>query len=307
MFRAQIPQWIALVISFLVGEASAWEQRARFGHVERVGSGTPVLILVPCLGCDWRSWDEFMARNASRYTMYAVTWPGMGDTELPDIPPEPKGTPLWQYLLDALKDLHEREIQRPAILIGHSAAGPLVVQFGHQHPDRVAGLVTVDATIANWDTFGFTRDERVRWADAEMSDVLRQYDDDEAWRKLNAVPTSIPDAARARFYGEMWMRPPRRNVLRYWSEWLRADSGSLLPSLRTPLLAIYAVSPQDADPEKTKREHLARFERAPAPSHVRVEFVENSGHFIWEHQGERFDDLVALFVERVLRGEQDGR
>jgi pimeloyl-ACP methyl ester carboxylesterase len=121
------------------------------------------------------------------------------------------------------------------------------------------------------------------------------------------VPTSIPDAARARFYGEMWMRPPRRNVLRYWSEWLRADSGSLLPSLRTPLLAIYAVSPQDADPEKTKREHLARFERAPAPPSVRVEFIENSGHFIWEHQPERFDRLVAQFVEQVMKPDPGGR
>jgi pimeloyl-ACP methyl ester carboxylesterase len=304
MSPGRILRGLAVAVSFCVAvvDAGPSETAPRFAHVEKAGSGPPVLILVPCLGCDWRSWDEFMARNRSRYTMYAVTWPGMGDTHLPDVPPDPVGTPLWQYLLDATEDLLAREAGR-AILVGHSASGPLVVQLGHQYPDRVAGLITVDATITNWDTFGFTKEERVRWADAEMREVLRQYDNDDGWRRLNAAPTTFPDPARARFYGEMWMRPPRQNVLRYWSEWLRADAGALISSLKVPLLAMYAISPQDTDPEKTKRELLARFERAPAPPHVKVEFVENSGHFIWEYQPERFDRLVAEFVDRIAEAE----
>jgi pimeloyl-ACP methyl ester carboxylesterase len=45
-------------------------------------------------------------------------------------------------LLDALGETE------PVVLVGHSWGGPILRTFAHQHPARVAGLVFVDATLA---------------------------------------------------------------------------------------------------------------------------------------------------------------
>lgn len=45
-------------------------------------------------------------------------------------------------LLDALGEVS------PVVLVGHSWGGPIVRLFAHRHPERVAGLVFIDATLA---------------------------------------------------------------------------------------------------------------------------------------------------------------
>jgi len=129
---------------------------AAFGHVERAGTGPVPMILMPCLGCDWRAFDEFMARNGSRYRMFAVTWPGMGDTPLPRVAPSRDGTPLWDNLIAATARLIKEEQLEHPVLVGHSATGPLVVRFAVEHPDLVGKVITLDATIANDATRGPT-------------------------------------------------------------------------------------------------------------------------------------------------------
>ena len=119
-------RWQLSLFGMLIA-ASASAAAPSFGHVEKSGSGKPVLILVPCLGCDWQSWDEFMERNKDDYTMYAVTWPGMGDTPMPDVPADAAGLPFHDYLDQAMTALIKREgLDKPTI-IGHSAAGPSVI------------------------------------------------------------------------------------------------------------------------------------------------------------------------------------
>ncbi len=285
-------------LATLVAMAAAPLEPPRFGSYSKIGAGDTTLILVPCLGCDGRAWDEFMTRNADRYTMYAVTWPGMGTTELPDVSAAPGESPLWSYILEAMTTLMDEQEIADAVLVGHSAAGPYVVQYGQQHPERVRGVVSVDATITNWDTFGFSPRQREEWAAEEMRQVLEQYDDDDAWAALNAAP-NLPDPARSAFYGDMWTRPPRSHVLAYWREWLAADSGILIDEYPRPLLALFAIRSSDDTPEATRRDRLARYERAGASPHVRVEFIEDAGHSIWEWQAVAFDDAIAAFVDSL--------
>ena len=267
----------------------------RMGHVEVVGSGTRDVILMPCLGCDWHAWDRFMERNSERYRMVAVSWPGMGDTDLPRVVADPHGTPYFDYLMDALRRLIDREeLDRP-VIVGHSAAAVAAVRFAAEYPDLVSGVVNVDAIVANLDTYGYTRAQRIAWADGEMVDVLRQYDSDGAWRDLNSPP-SLVDAERAAFYSRMWLTPPRHNVFAYWRDWLRTDAGTLLPKLRVPFLAIHALN---ADPERAaaKREDLeTRYRMAPVPPGSRVVYIADSGHSIWEYRPEEFDEVLAGFV-----------
>lgn len=285
-----------ILLAMILANGMSFAESPRFGHVEKQGAGQANLILVPCLGCDWRAWDQFMARNEKRYTMYAVTWPGMGDTPMPDTSTRTGQTPHWDYILEAMTTLiREESIDRP-VLIGHSAAGPYVVDFAVKYPKLVRSVVSVDATITNWDTYGFTPAQRTTWAEKEMKEVRDSYDNDAGWTKLNAAPKSIRDPDRRAFYHQMWLSPPRKHVLRYWEEWLKTDVGAVVNEVEVPLLAVYAIRKKDSSPEETKAKRRRRFERASVGKNVSVAFIHQAGHSIWEHQPAAFDAMIADFV-----------
>lgn len=54
-------------------------------------------------------------------------------------------------LLDAIGE------SEPVVLVGHSWGGPILRCFADQHPERVAGLVFIDGTVAEMMTPGITR------------------------------------------------------------------------------------------------------------------------------------------------------
>jgi pimeloyl-ACP methyl ester carboxylesterase len=287
------------VADHLVTGRAATALRGRFGHVESVGTGAVPVILMPCLGCDWRAFDQFMARNAARYRMFAVTWPGMSDTPMPKVWSS-DGTPLLDNVVTALEQLiRARDLDRP-IIVAHSASGPMAVKFATLHPDLTRGVVTVDATIQNRDTLGFDAAARRRWADAEMAQVLRRYDDDDAWRTLNTpAPDSLPDPARVEMYRRMWLTPPRSHVLRYWREWLHLDAGRLLGDVTVPLEAIFAIGAGEKDPAAFEAGIREDFRRNAASPSVSVSFIRPATHSIWESNPAAFDDAIARFVARV--------
>jgi len=286
---------VALMASGLAGQEPSGDGTFRFGEVLREGDGPRDLVLMPCLGCDAHSWTEFMARNRTRFRMVALTWPGMGATALPEVVPDSLGTPYFDYLVNALRLIVERESLRRPVIVGHSAAAVLAVRFAAEHPELVSGVVNVDAVVANGDTYGFDRARRRAWADAEMRGVLARYDNDSSWAKLNAAPGDMP-AHRAAFYERMWRTPPRAHVFAYWRDWLRTDVGVLLPILRVPFFAIHAL-PADSDRAAAIRTDIRdRYRRAPMPVGGRVVFVEGSSHTVWEYRPDAFDAALAAFA-----------
>lgn len=130
-----------VILNFLEGDAPRDVGPFRFGEVERMGQGVRDMILMPCLGCDASSWIPFMERNRDRYRMVAVTWPGLGATALPEVVADPRGTPYFDYLMDALDLLIDREdLDRP-VLVGHSAAAVAAVRFAAERPERVSAVI----------------------------------------------------------------------------------------------------------------------------------------------------------------------
>ncbi len=163
-------------------------------------------------------------------------------------------------------------------------------------------MVTVDATIQNNDTLGYSQAERTAWADAEMRKVLEQYDKDEAWQRLN-TPAPQPGirAARLDMYKKMWLTPPRAHVFGYWKEWLRLDAGVLLSRLDIPLLALFAVGAQEPDPARFIANVKEQFAKNRASKMVRVEFIQPATHSIWETRPDAFDQAIERFLSEQPR------
>ena len=94
------------------------------------GTGPINLVLIPGLACDASVWDEFMTRNADKYTMYAVTLPGFGGSDPPAKAPQGiYGTWLENAVTAVHRVIQEKKIANPVIM-GHSMGGHLALRLG---------------------------------------------------------------------------------------------------------------------------------------------------------------------------------
>ncbi|MDE2433349.1 MAG: alpha/beta hydrolase [Burkholderiales bacterium] len=53
----------------------------------------------------------------------------------------------WPHLVEQLRDFVERQVGRPAYLIGHSLGGYLSLMLASRHPDLAQGLILLDSPI----------------------------------------------------------------------------------------------------------------------------------------------------------------
>jgi pimeloyl-ACP methyl ester carboxylesterase len=111
-------------------------------HLHCMGEGSPAVILDagggPHGSISWRPVHAELARDTRvcAYDRAGILWSERG--------PEPRSPARAVAELAAL--LREAEIFEPVVLVGHSLGGQFAVQFAHHHPDRIAGLVLVDAS-----------------------------------------------------------------------------------------------------------------------------------------------------------------
>jgi non-heme chloroperoxidase len=105
------------------------------------GTGRPVVLLAG-LGNDAHVFDTFAQKLTGKYHVYGITRRGYGASDTPPVEGE-------NYSADRLGDdviavLDDLKLERP-VLVGHSIAGEELSSIGSRYPERVAGLVYLDA------------------------------------------------------------------------------------------------------------------------------------------------------------------
>lgn len=105
------------------------------------GSGRP-LVLLAGLGNTAHVFDDFAPKLTPRYHVYGITRRGYGASSSPDT-----GYSADRLADDVLSVMDQLKIVKP-VLIGHSIAGEELSSIGSRHPEKVAGLVYLDAGYA---------------------------------------------------------------------------------------------------------------------------------------------------------------
>lgn len=105
------------------------------------GTGKP-LVLLTGLGDDAHIFDNFAPKLTAKYHVYGVTRRGRGGSSKP-APTEANYSAdrLGEDVLAVIDALH---LVKP-ILAGHSLAGEELSYIGSTHPERVAGLIYLEA------------------------------------------------------------------------------------------------------------------------------------------------------------------
>lgn len=266
------------------------------GHVEARGSGGPTLVLIPELWASWEVWDEFMTRNASRYSMLAVTPPGAAGSTPPPAPEE-GGSRLAAFGDALLAMLDEAGIDRP-ILVGHSWGGLVALQVAIEHPDRVAGVISVDGPPALPIGQEMSPEQRARFIETAIAPVIRAKPEAD-WR--GAVAKSAKQAASEPAdidrIEKMLLGTDGAVSAEYYLAAAKTDLTPRLKSLRVPALFLGAVGDvplpgMDRDSTRAYWQSLAM-----KGDRVQVAIFEATRQYIMLDRPEAFDAAIAAFVE----------
>lgn len=116
-------------------------------HYKGAGAGEPTIILLHGFGASTFSWREVIDPLADIGTVYAYDRPAFGLTERPltwEQGNNPYSPEAQVEILIGLMD--NLEIDQ-AVLVGNSAGGTVSLNAALAYPDRVKGLVLVDAAV----------------------------------------------------------------------------------------------------------------------------------------------------------------
>ncbi|HEX6575733.1 MAG TPA: alpha/beta hydrolase [Gemmatimonadaceae bacterium] len=102
------------------------------------GSGTPMIFLSG-IGNNAHVWDDFARRFTKDHRVIAITRRGFGESSHPD-----SGYDQPTLARDIRTVMDSMNIRR-AVLVGHSIGGYELTHFGAMYPDRVVGLIYLDA------------------------------------------------------------------------------------------------------------------------------------------------------------------
>jgi non-heme chloroperoxidase len=105
------------------------------------GTGPP-LVLLSGLGNTAHVFDDFAPKLSSAYHVYGITRRGYGASSAPA-----SGYESDRLADDVLAVLDALDIHRP-VLVGHSIAGEELSSIASRHPERVTGLIYLEAAYA---------------------------------------------------------------------------------------------------------------------------------------------------------------
>jgi non-heme chloroperoxidase len=109
------------------------------------GGNGRAIILLSGLGDTAHIFDSFAPRLTPAYHVYAITRRGFGNSS--DPPPTAQNYSADRLGDDVLAVIDALKLSRP-VLIGHSIAGEELSSIGLRRPDKIAGLIYLEAAYA---------------------------------------------------------------------------------------------------------------------------------------------------------------
>ena len=254
--------------------------RRRVGpnHVEQAGSGTDV-VLVHAGVADARMWDRQWAVWPGSCRVTRLDLRGFGRSDAPTGP--------FSHARDVVAILDAAEIDR-AVLVGASYGGMVCLDLAASNPDRVTGLVLVDAALPEheWSAevraFGQAEDEALEAGDLDRAtDVNVDF-----W-----LPTASERVRAA-------IRAQQRRAFELQAG--REDEGTLLSGeLELRLSGIEAPALVLVGERDHADFHLIADRLATELPAARRQVIPAAGHLPSLEQPEAFDAAVLRFLESL--------
>lgn len=295
------PRWdrLVLVAAFAMAAAvvapGAPAGQVGILHVQRSGTHGRAVILLPGLECGPWVWRRTIADLSRDHVVYAITPAGFDGT-----PPPARLTGLLDQATAALRQLIKRDHLAKPVLVGHSMGGALALRFAAEHPELIAGAVSVDALpiLPGMEQPDPVQRQQLRAALERIGPATA----------LEDLRQTVIDPAAAARYAPLVARSDAAAVRAYLAEGLDADWRPLMQRAGVPILVIAAYYRPDFErdaamagqPVPSEASHVAYFRSlmAGAPQATVVP-ISPARHFVMLDQPEKFRQTLAAFLQSL--------
>ncbi|MGH8196425.1 MAG: alpha/beta fold hydrolase [Woeseiaceae bacterium] len=266
-------------------------------HLDCRGSGSPTVVFDSGLGGSSLDWTLVQPEVASftracAYDRAGYAWSDPG--------PLPRDS---EHIVSELEQLlGNGSVAAPYVLVGHSFGGLIVQRFARQHPQKIAGLVLVDATHEDQ----FRRLEEAvtpsghayRWS---LRTVLDSYN----------APEGLPEDVRllaGAFAARAQSIVVVRSELNFLRNGTRAAAAGDLPDVPVIVISHRVMTPATSARKGRMAEmwmemQLELAARARRSTHV---IAATDDHYVHIREPETVIEAVRAVVEQHRREEDEG-
>src|SRR5437899_2411574 len=232
----------------------------------------PAIVFVHGLGSRAEHWLPVARTLARRHRVVLVDLPGHGASEMPE--------PLTlERVRESLDLALAREAPTPCVLVGHSLGGLVAAAEALEHPEKLRGLVLVEAALTP------------QIEGAERRALLESLERDYAGT-MHAVYLSF---GRDSTQGEMLYREVAALDPAHMKAWVRlALTTDLAPRARAITVPVLALVSERSWPKNEPWSTTAAALGYAQVPHLEGVRIADSGHFVMlDHP-----DQVAALIER---------
>ena len=243
-------------------------------HSSSAGSG-PTLVFVHGWTCDASSWDGQVPAFAKDHRVITLDLPGHGRSQSPA-----DGKLSMDVFARAVEAVRAEAGAERIVLVGHSMGAPVIRQYAHLYPERVAGLVAVDGPL-DLRAFGdlppgfpppMTGPEGRAAREGMIRSMFIAETPAPLQEKVLKMMLGAPEATAVGAMNAMFDPAIR------WTD-----------ITRTPALTVYAGTAQVPDAAKTKELY---------PNHEATQ-VAGTGHFLMMEKPAEFNRLLTAFLDKI--------
>ncbi len=261
--------------------------------VERYGSGTRPLILIPGLAGGAWVWQEAVRRFMPEHTVYVLTFPGF------DGRPAVPGATLAAARQSLVDLIETRKLAKPA-LIGHSMGGTMALAVAAEHPDLVGAVVTVDGLPVFPGTEEMPAQQRAHMIDglrARMGHISQAVFADQQQEYMRAI--GVVDMGRADELAKLNAKSDPGAVAAYMAEAFALDLRTELPKITAPVLVIAPYLDADAQTQQMTEPAKTAYYRSimQGTPHVTVVPVAPARHYAMFDAPDQVFAIIGEFLK----------
>ena len=271
-------------------------------HYKRQGSGETLILLLHGSFLSLKSWSAVMAPLAERATVVAFDRPVCGLTSRPlpkrgDRGPSPYSAEAQGELVAEL--IAALGFER-AILVGSSTGGTIALMTALRRPERVQGLILVDAMVYS----GYATSEvpapvlaMMRALKPAFTGLMgfmidRLYE--KAIRKFWYRQERLSDETLAEFKRDFMLGPWDKAFMELFLSTRRLNLDPRLGALNLPTLVVTGEHDRAVKPDESER-------LAKAIAGAELQVIADAGHLPQEERPEAFLAAIDGFLTRTVR------
>jgi pimeloyl-ACP methyl ester carboxylesterase len=246
------------------------------------GGGDTTLVLVHGWSCNRTYWRRQTEALSMDYRVVTLDLAGHGASGA--------GRTAWSipnFAKDVVAVVEALDAHR-VVLVGHSLGGPVVLEAGRLLPDRVIGVIGVDAFFDDW-------------SDPELAKFVDQLRPDFAGRTRAFVRKGLfrpnsPAALADSIADSMAAARPEIALpaLDSMLAWARSQQSSAVRALQAPIGLIMVADAK-----------TGRFQRSRGTRPVLgIEPIPDAGHFLMLEAPEAFNARLKVMLSRIGRRQE---